>query len=161
MATSEEEKLFSSLVPHLKLLRVITLGDLIKLQYTREEYPNLSLGNLFPQLIDIVFEVVEELSFRFEQEKLLTLFLAPVKPFFKQVFALTYPNLNPFREALIPIYCEKMFNKKEFLKEPSCIEPTLKRIGQGAFVTGWFLTEGSATFFMGERTLGSYPSSLK
>ena len=49
MATSEEEKSFSGLVPHLKLLRVITLGDLIKLQYTREEYPNLSLSNLFSQ----------------------------------------------------------------------------------------------------------------
>ena len=108
MATSEEEKLFSGLVPHLKLLRVITLGNLIKLQYTREEYPNLSLGNLFSQLIDIVFEVVEELSFRFEQEKLLTPFLEPVKPLFEQVFALTYPNLNPFREALVPIYREKM-----------------------------------------------------
>ncbi len=55
MATSVEEKSFSGLVPHLKLLHVITLGDLIKLQYTREEYPNLSLGNLFSQLIDIVF----------------------------------------------------------------------------------------------------------
>jgi len=152
MATSEEEKSFSGLVPHLKLLRVITLGDLIKLQYTREEYPNLSSGNLFSQLIDIVFEVVEELSFRFEQEKLLTPFLKPVKPFFEQVSALTYPNLNPFREALIPIYHEKMFNKKEFLKEPSCIEPTLKRIGQGAFVTGWFLTEGSATFFKSQKS---------
>ncbi len=34
-------------------------------QCTREEYPNLSLGNLYSQLIDIVYEVVEELSFRF------------------------------------------------------------------------------------------------
>ena len=152
MATSEEEKSFSGLVPHLKLLRVITLGNLIKLQYTREEYPNLTLGNLFSQLIDIVFEVVEELSFRFEQEKLLTPFLEPVKPFFEQVFALTYPNLNPFREALVPIYREKMFNKKEFLKEPSCIEPTLRRIGQGAFITGWVLTEGSATFFKSQKS---------
>jgi hypothetical protein len=78
MATSEEEKLFSGLVPHLKLLHVITLGDLIKLQYTREGYPNLSLSNLFSQLIDIVYEVVEELSFRFEPENLLTPFLKPV-----------------------------------------------------------------------------------
>ena len=151
MTTSEEEKSFSGLVPHLKLLRVITLGDLIKLQYTRENYPNLSLSDLFSQLINIVYEVVEELSFRFEQEKLLTPFLKHVKPFFEQVSALAYPNLNPFREALIPIYREKMFNKKEFLKEPSCIEPTLKRISQEAFVTSWFLTEGSATFFKSKK----------
>ncbi len=92
------------------------------------------------------------MSFRFEQEKLLTPFLKPVKPFFEQISALAYPNLNPFREAFIPIYPEKMFNKKEFLKEPSCIKPTLKRIGQSAFVTTWFLTEGSATFFKNQKS---------
>ncbi len=92
------------------------------------------------------------MSFRFEQEKLLTPFLKPVKPFFEQVSALAYPNLNPFREALIPIYREKMFNKKEFLKEPFCIEPTHKRIGQDAFVTSRFLTEGSATFFKSQKS---------
>jgi hypothetical protein len=37
-----------------------------------------------------------------------------------------YPNLNPFREALISIYREKMLKKNEFLKEPSCIEPVQK-----------------------------------
>jgi hypothetical protein len=51
MATNEE-KTFSDLVPHLKLLRVITLGNLIKLQYTRDKYPNMSLGDLFSQLTD-------------------------------------------------------------------------------------------------------------
>jgi hypothetical protein len=152
MATSEEEKSFTDLVPHLKLLRVITLGDLIKLQYTRDKYPNLSLSDLFSQLIDIVYEVVEELSFRFEQEKLLTPFIKPLKPLFEQVSALTYLNLNPFREDFVPIFREKMFNKKEFLKELSCIEPTLKRIGQGAFVTSWFLTKGSATFFKNQKS---------
>ncbi len=121
MATSEEEKLFSDLVAHLKLLHGITLGDLIKLQSTRDKYPYLSLSDLFSQLVDIVYEVVEELSFRFEQEKLLTPFIKPLKPLFKQVSALAYPNLNPFREAFVPIFFEKMFNKKEFLKEPSCI----------------------------------------
>jgi hypothetical protein len=133
MANSEE-KTFSDKVPHLKLLRVITLGDLIKLQYTRDKHPNVSLGDLFSQLSDIIYEVIEDLSFRFEQEKLLTPFINPLKPLFEQVSALIYPNLNPFREALIPIFREKMFNKQEYLKEPSCIEPTLKGIGQSAFV---------------------------
>jgi hypothetical protein len=68
MATNEE-KTFSNLVPHLKLLRVITLGNLIKLQYTRDKYPNMSLGDLFSQLTDIVYEVIEDLSFCFEEEK--------------------------------------------------------------------------------------------
>jgi hypothetical protein len=112
MATNEEEKPFSDLVPHLKLLRVITLGDLIKLQYTRDKYPNLSLSDLFSQLIDIVYEVIGDVSFRFEQEKLLTPFIKPLKLLFEQVSALTYPNLNPFRGAFIPIFREKMFNKK-------------------------------------------------
>jgi hypothetical protein len=140
MATNEE-KTNSDLVPHLKLLRVITLGDLIKLQYTRDKYPNMSLGDLFSQLTDIVYEVIEDMSFRFEQEKLLIPFIKPLKPLFEQVSTLMYPNLNPFREAFIPIFRENMFNKKEFLKEPSCIEPTLKKIGQSAFVNNWFLTE--------------------
>jgi hypothetical protein len=151
MATNEE-KMFSDLVPHLKLLRVITLGNLIKLQYTGDKYPNLSLSDLFSQLTDIVYEVIEDLSFRFEQEKLLTPFIKPLKPLLEQVSALTYPNLNPFREAFVPIFCEKMFNKKEFLKEPSCIEPTLKRIGQSTFVANWVLTEGSATFFKNQKS---------
>jgi len=86
MATSEE-KTFSDLVPHLKLLRVITLGDLIKLQYTSDKYPNVSLGDLFSQLTDIIYEVIEDLSFRFEQEKLLTNFIKPLKPLLEQVSA--------------------------------------------------------------------------
>jgi len=80
MATNEE-KTNSDLVPHLKLLRVITLGDLIKLQYTRDKYPNMSLGDLFSQLTDIVYEVIEDMSFRFEQEKLLIPFIKPLNPF--------------------------------------------------------------------------------
>jgi hypothetical protein len=75
-----------------------------------------------------------------------------LKPLFEQVSALRYPNLNPFREAFVPILREKMFYKKEFLKEPSCIEPTLKMIGQSAFVTNWVLTKGSATFFKNQKS---------
>ena len=63
-----------------------------------------------------------------------------------------YTNLNPFREAFVSIFREKMFNKKSFLKEPSCIELTLKKIGQSAFVTNWVLTEGSATFFRNQKS---------
>ena len=125
MATSKE-KTFSDLVPHLKLLRVITLGDLIKLQYTSDKYPNVSLGDLFSQLTDIIHEVIEDLSFRFEQEKLLTNFIKPLKPLLEQVTAFMFTNLNPFREALISIFREKMLKKNEFLKEPSCIEPVQK-----------------------------------
>jgi hypothetical protein len=136
MATSGE-KTFSDLVSHLKLLRVITLGNLLRLQYTRDKYPNVSLGDLFTQLTDIVYEVIEDMSFRFEQEKLLTPFIKPLKPLFEQVSALMYPNLNPFREAFIPIFREKMSNKKEFLKELSRIEPILKGIGQSAFTINW------------------------
>ncbi len=80
MATNKE-KTNSDLVPHLKLLRVITLGNLIKLQYTRDKYPNMSLGDLFSQLTDIVYEVIEDMSFRFEQEKLLIPFMKPLNPF--------------------------------------------------------------------------------
>ena len=108
-------------MPHLQLLCAITLGDLIKLQYTRDKYPNLSLSGLFSKLTDIIYEVIEDLSFRFEQEKLLTPFIKPLKPLFEQVSALMYPKLNPFREAFVPILREKMFYKKEFLKELSCI----------------------------------------
>jgi hypothetical protein len=68
------------------------------------------------------------------------------------VSALAYPNLNPFREALIPIFREKMFNKKEFLKESSCIEPTLRRIGQGIFFKNWPTTEGAATYFKNQKS---------
>ena len=151
MATSVE-KTFSDLVPHLKLLRVITLGNLLRLQYTRDKYPNVSLGDLFTQLTDIVYEVIEDMSFRFEQEKLLTPFIKPLKPLFEQVSALMYPNLNPFREAFIPIFREKMFNRQEFLKELSRIEPILKGIGQSAFTINWPLTEGCATFFKNEKS---------
>ena len=146
------EKTFSDLVSHLKLLRVITLGNLLWLQYTRDKYPNVSLGDLFTQLTDIVHEVIEDMSFRFEQEKLLTPFIKPLKPLFEQVSALMYPNLNPFREAFIPIFREKMSNKKEFLKELSRIEPILKGIGQSAFTINWPLTEGCATFFKNEKS---------
>jgi hypothetical protein len=109
--------------------------------------PNVLLGNLFSQITDINYDVIEDLSFRFDQENLLTPFIKPLKLLFKQVAALMYPYLNPFREALIPISCEKIFNKKEFLMEPSYIEPALKRIGQSAFVTNCSWTEGCATFF--------------
>jgi len=95
MATSRE-KTFSDLVPHLKLLLVITLSNLLRLQCTRGKYPNVSLGDLFTQLTDIIYEVIEDLSFRFEQEKLLTPFIKPLKPLFEQVSALMYPNLNPY-----------------------------------------------------------------
>jgi hypothetical protein len=149
MAT-REEKTFSDLVPHLKLLCVITLGNLIKLQDSRDKRPNLSIGGYFSQLIELVYEV-KEVSFRFEQEKLLTPFLEPIKPLFEQLSALAYPNLNPFSEALIPIFHEKMFNKKQFLKEPSCIEPTLRRIGQGIFFKNWPITEGAATYFKNQK----------
>ena len=110
------EKTFSDLVSHLKLLRVITLGNLLWLQYTRDKYPNVSLGDLFTQLTDIVHEVIEDMSFRFEQEKLLTPFIKPLKPLFEQVSAFTYPYLNTFRAALIPIFREKMFKKRNFSK---------------------------------------------
>ena len=73
MATNEK-KLFSELVLHLKLLRAITEGNLLWLQYSRDKYPNMSLSDLFTQLTDIVYEVMEEVSFRFKQEKLLTPF---------------------------------------------------------------------------------------
>jgi hypothetical protein len=73
MATNEK-KLFSELNLHLKLLRAITEGNLLWLQYSRDKYPNMSLSDLFTQLTDIVYEVMEEVSFRFEQEKLLTPF---------------------------------------------------------------------------------------
>jgi len=110
MATSEEIT-FPDLVPHLKLLRVITLGDLVKLQDSRSQKPDISLDGLFSQLVDLVYEVIEEVSFCFEQEKLLTPFLKPIKPLFEQVSAFTYPYLNTFRAALIPIFREKMFKK--------------------------------------------------
>jgi len=112
----------------------------------------MSLSDLFTQLTDIVYEVMEEVSFRFEQEKLLTPVLEPLGPILKQITALMYPNLNHFGEAFILIFREKMFNKKEFLKELSCIEPTLKRIGQSAFAINWPLTEGCATFFKNEKS---------
>lgn len=73
MATNEK-KLFSELNLHLKLLRAITEGNLLWLQYSRDKYPNMSLSDLFTQLTDIVYEVMEEVSFRFKQEKLLTPF---------------------------------------------------------------------------------------
>jgi hypothetical protein len=113
MATSEE-KTFPDLVPHLKLLRVITLGNLVILLDSKSQKPDISLDGFFSQLVDLVYEIIEEVSFRFEQEKLLTPFLKPLKPLFKQVSAFTYPNLNPFRAALIPIFREKMFKKRNF-----------------------------------------------
>jgi hypothetical protein len=73
MATNEK-KLFSELNLHLKLLRAITEGNLLWLQNSREKYPNMSLSDLFTQLTDIVYEVMEEVLFRFKQEKLLTPF---------------------------------------------------------------------------------------
>ena len=73
MATNEK-KLFSELNLHLKLLRAITEGNLLWLQNSRDKYPNMSLSDLFTQLTDIVYEVMEEVSFRFKQEKLLTPF---------------------------------------------------------------------------------------
>ena len=73
MATNKK-KLFSELNLHLKLLRAITEGNLLWLQNSRDKYPNMSLSDLFTQLTDIVYEVMEEVSFRFKQEKLLTPF---------------------------------------------------------------------------------------
>jgi len=55
-------------------------------------------------------------------------------------------------EVFIPIFCEKMFNKKEFLKEPSCIELILKEIDQSVFAINWLLTEGCATFFKNKKS---------
>ena len=115
MATSEE-KTFPDLVPHLKLLCVITLGNLVILLDSKSQKPDISLDSFFSQLVDCVYEIIEEVSFRFEQEKLLTPFIKPLKPLFEQVSAFTYPNLNPFRAALIPIFREKMIKKRNFSK---------------------------------------------
>ena len=73
MATSEE-KSFPDLVPHLKLLCVITLGNLVILLDLKSQKPDISLNGFFSQLVDLVYEIIEEVSFRFEQEKLLTPF---------------------------------------------------------------------------------------
>ncbi len=52
------------------------------------------LSKLFDQLTDLVYETIQETSFRFEQAKLLTLFIEPIKPLLKWVSALLYPNLH-------------------------------------------------------------------
>ena len=52
------------------------------------------LSKLFDQLTDLVYETIQETSFRFEQAKLLTLFIEPIKPLLKGVSALLYPNLS-------------------------------------------------------------------
>ena len=95
---------------------VITLGNLVILLDSKSQKPDISFDGFFSQLVDLVYEIIEEVPFHFEQEKLLTPFLKPLKPLFKQVSSFTYPNLNPFRAALIPIFREKMIKKRNFSK---------------------------------------------
>ena len=73
MATSEE-KTFPDLVPQLKLLRVITFGNFVILLDFKSKKPDISLDGFFSQLVELVYEIIEEVSFRFEHEKLLTPF---------------------------------------------------------------------------------------